>query len=198
MVIIQEKVHIQIIENRISCIEISIVLPYVFIIRKYARVMALILILLQLQTNIDSIISSIIHYHESNDTVFNKPDHLPISITIRQSKEPTSIETKFERLLWTLFHLHQETQILTSILKSRAKEEVIFQIRDNTDREIIIEQDIDRPIRIHEVAKVIKTSGIHKSPVVFNDLLLNQKKLTPNSKKASTLITFYDFNKAFN
>ncbi|KAN0043399.1 hypothetical protein ACTA71_011051 [Dictyostelium dimigraforme] len=287
-----------------------------------------------------------------HDTVFNKSDHYPISITIKLSKKSTSTETKLERLPWTLskevlnnkqihegitnlinsnknniktldnwlhfknkiireylkkeqnklkkeknkrkhiihkllenedmhqkvrkelneemnkileeesrnknwesktkVHLHQETpsKFLTSILKSRTKDRAIFQIKDSTgnpisdkeniakrfiefyqdqydlkednepthmkllngwniNKEIIKELEIDRPIRVNEVAKAIKTSSIHKSPgldginalfykyhidtiaktltIVFNDLLLNQKEV--NSKFKEGVIT---------
>ncbi|KAM9991454.1 hypothetical protein ACTFIZ_004870 [Dictyostelium cf. discoideum] len=290
-----------------------------------------------------------------HQTVFNKSDHYPITITIQNNRETPTTKTKLERLPWTLckemlnnkqihdglteiitinkdkiktaeewisfknqiireylkkeqnklkkeknkrkyiihkllenkditpkmrrelndeigkilederkskawdikikLHLHQETpsKYLTSILKSRSKDKSIFQINDKdnktisdkegiakrfaefyqdqydekednevthkkllegwkVDLDLIKELEIDRPIRIHEVAKAIKTSSIHKSPgldginalfyryhinsiariltIVFNDLLLNKKEV-PSKFKEGVITTIF-------
>lgn len=152
-------------------------------------------------------------------------------------------------------HLHQETpsKYLTSILKSRAKDKSIFQIKDKdnktisdkeniakrfvefyqdqyeekedneethkkllekweVDVDLIKKLEIDRPIRIHEVTKAIKTSSIHKSPgldginalfykyhinsiariltIAFNDLLTNKKEI-PTKFKEGVITTIF-------
>ncbi|KAM9946053.1 hypothetical protein ACTFIT_004345 [Dictyostelium discoideum] len=151
-------------------------------------------------------------------------------------------------------HLHQETpsKYLTSILKSRAKDKSIFQIKDKdnktisdkeniakrfvefyqdqyeekedneethkkllekweVDVDLIKKLEIDRPIRIHEVTKAIKTSSIHKSlgldginalfykyhinsiarilTIAFNDLLTNKKEI-PTKFKEGVITTY--------